>query len=439
MIRRRLAGGIFAALAALPALAQQPAAPPPLQPFRTGDDVPVRRAEPVTKSATPIPANAPVAGPTPIPVARPARPAKATPIPVPEMADPSGEIRLAPANTPMTQEQIQLNIADGFYAKGAYDLAAPEYEKYLGLYPGGADKQTVLFRLAESYRRTGTFNAARSTYQTLLDQFGAGDFIGPASYRLAEIYFSERNYSSAVSYYSKASVRLKDPKLANAAKFFAARCHEALGHKRDARVAYEDLIATPQDNPFLDNSRLSAALLLKGEIDRTPEALKQIQALEQTTQNPELKAQATVYSGLWLIELGQDAKGEAELKHALEMEGVGRFREAAQFGLVQIQFNAEKYQQVIDLWASGAKDFGAESRPQVMLLAAKAYRALKKNDEATALFRQVGQEFPTTVYAKEAAYELLLNLYRANDPAVLQEIDAYLRPILRSKNAIRFC
>jgi tetratricopeptide (TPR) repeat protein len=352
------------------------------------------------------------------------------------MADPSGEIRLAPSNTPMTQDQIQLSIADGFYAKKAYEMAAPEYEKYLGLFPGGADKQTVLFRLAESYRRTGTLNAARSTYQSLLDQFGAGEFVGPASYRLAEIFYADKNYNSAVSYYAKASVRLKDPKLANAAKFFTARCHEALGQKRDARVVYQDLVATPQDNPFLDNCRLSLALLLKGEAEqfagndskaRVPaEALKQMESLAQSTENPELRAQATVYAGLWQIEKGENAKGEALLKKALDMPDVGRFRDAAQFGLIQILFNAEKYQEVIDRWSGGAKEFGAETRPQVTLLAAKAYRAIKNSDDSTALFRQVVQEVPNTVFAKEAAYELLINLYRANDPNLVKEIDAYL-------------
>lgn len=412
--------GMIAALAVTPAFAQQPA--PPLRPFRTGEDVPVRRAEPVRKEATPVP------GPTPIPVTKPAplpKPPKATPIPQPEMPDPSGEIRIAPSNAPMTPEQVQMSIADGLYAKGMYEMAAPEYEKYLGLYPAGADKQTVLFRLGEAYRRNGTFNAARSTYQTLLDQFGAGDFIGPASYRLAEIYYQEKNYNSALPFYRKASVRLRDPKLANAAKFFIGRCHEALGQKRDARITYEDLVATPLDNPFFDNSRLSYALLLKEE-GRTPDALKQIQALAQLTQNPDLKAQATVYAGVWLIDLGDNKRGEAELRRALEMPEVARWRDLAQFGIIQIDFNAERYQQVIDVWTSGAKDFGPESRPQVMLLAAKAYRALKKIAESTALFRQTAQEFPGTVFGKEAAYETLINLYRANDPALLQEIDTYL-------------
>lgn len=419
MTARGLAGGVFAAVVWGSAAAQEPP-PPPLKPFRTGE-IPIRRAEPVHKAPAPTPAP-PRATAVP---ARPVAPAKATPVPQPTMDEVGGEIRIAPSNVARSPDQVQLSIADSFYAKGMFDAAAPEYEKYLGLYPGGADKQTVLFRLGESYRRNGTMNAARSSFQALLDQFATGDFVGPAAYRLGEIHFQEKSYSAALPLYRKASVRLKDPKLTTAARFFTARCLEAVGQKTEARGIYEDLVSRPQDNPFLDNSRLSYALLLK-DAGRTAEAQKQIAALAQGSENADLKVEGTVYSGLWLVELGQSAKGEAELKRALEMPKIGRWRDVAQFGLVQLAFNAEKYQQVIDAWTGSAKDFGPETRPQVMLLAAKSWRALKKSEEAAQLFRETIQEFPNSNPAKEASYELLITLYRAGDQNLQAEIDQYL-------------
>src|SRR4029453_19332234 len=119
-------------------------------------------------------------------------------VPVPELGDPSGEIRVTPGGTPMPADQVQLSIADSYYSRGMFDMAAPEYEKYVGLYPNSADRQAALFRLGESYRRTGTVNAARTSYQTLLDQFRSGEFVGAACYRLAELYYSEKDYSSAL-------------------------------------------------------------------------------------------------------------------------------------------------------------------------------------------------------------------------------------------------
>ncbi len=442
---RWLSSVALGVMAVGPLVAQETPPAVPLEPFRTTDDIPVRRAERVRRAEPVHPEDfnskpVPVAPAVPVipedPMPPPEVPAavaapdprpipKATPMVSPPLADPGGEIRVAPDNVRLTPDQVQLSIGDSFYARGAYETAAAEYEKYLGLFPNGPHKQTVLFRLGESYRRRGVNNAARSSYQALLEQFISGQFIGPASYRLAEIYFDERNYASALPYYRKASVRLQDQKLANAAKFFVGRCHENLGQKRDARIVYEDLVATPENNPFIDNSRLSYATLLRDE-GRVAQALKQIDTLKTTTENPELKAQATVYAGLWSIELGDNQRGAAELEAAMKMQESARWRELALLGLIQISFNKGDYADVVQKWQEEGGDFGPENRPQVMILAAKAYRSLKKPEESAALFDALAKQYAGSTFAKEAGYEKLVNLYRSDDPAAVTAIDAYL-------------
>ena len=95
------------------------------------------------------------------------------------------------------------------------------------------------FHLGECYRKLGSLNSAKNSYQTLLSAFSTGDFVGPAAYRLADIHFAEKDYSAALPLYRKASVRVKDPAVVLAAKFYRARCLEdteaALGRARDLR------------------------------------------------------------------------------------------------------------------------------------------------------------------------------------------------------------
>src|SRR5262249_27514600 len=148
------------------------------------------------------------------------------------------------------------------------------------------------------------------------------EFIGPTSYRLADLYYQEKQYRDALTLYRKASVRLKEPAVANAAKFFAGRCLEAIGQKLEARVTYEDLVSAPKDNPFYDASRLSLALLLK-DSGRIADAVKQIQALAKQTENNDLKLEALVRAGLWSLELDppQPAQADAEFKAALALPG----------------------------------------------------------------------------------------------------------------------
>ena len=415
-MKRRLSVGLLLValgLARLP-LAGQQATPDVRKPFRqTDDEKPIPRAIPVRPIPKAIPVDKPGATPAP------------TTMVSPEPAEP-GDIKIAPQEKG-TPDVVQLNLADSYYAKKQYDMAAPEYERYLGQYPNGADRATALFRLAECYRHIGNVNAAKNTYETLLGQFGTGDFIGPAAYRLADLYYQEKGYRDALTLYRKASVRLKETAVANAAKFFTGRCLEALGQKLEARVTYEDLVAAPKDNPFYDASRLSLALLLK-DSGRTADALKQIQALAKQTENADLKLEALVRAGLWSLELDppQPAQADTEFKAALALPGKGYWKELAQLGQVRILSDAGKFPQVLDAYEKMVKDVSADVKPELLLLAANALRQTNKVADALNLYGQVSKEFPGSVYDKEGQYERLRTMYAAGDDALIGEIDKYL-------------
>jgi hypothetical protein len=138
MKRGRRAAVILAAvgLAGASLLAQEPARPEVLKPFRLGEEKTAPRAVPAPPRTTPRPATpAPAATPkpaTPKPTTtRPQAVAPPRPIKPPEPADP-GEIRMSPSNVPRTADELQLEVADNYYAKGLFEMAAPEYERYLG-------------------------------------------------------------------------------------------------------------------------------------------------------------------------------------------------------------------------------------------------------------------------------------------------------------------
>lgn len=386
---------------------------------------PIPRAVPVERTPPPPATPEPAPAATPKPVV-PAKPSGPPPDPLQPEPDEPGTIRIGPTATPRTADQQQLEIADSFYARKMFDQSAPEYERYLGQYPNAADRATAYFRLGESYRRNGSFNAAKNAYETLLGQFQQGDFVGPAAYRLADIYYQGKQYREALPLYRKASVRLKEPSVINAAKFYTGRCLEALGQKMDARVAYEDLVSVVDNNPFQDASRLSLALLLK-DSGRTADALKQAQSLAKQTQNAELKIEATVRAGLWLIDLEQSAKAEVQLKDALALGGSSKWREVARLGLIRLQYNTGKYEQVISTFKEEGGQFSAEAKPELLLLTANAYRQLPgKADEARAIYEQLLKEHGASTYAKEAQFERLKLFYYSDDPGLVTEIDKYL-------------
>lgn len=435
----------------VPVMRALPVRPPPQQPEEPAGDVPVREAIPV---ATPIPRTPPKPSPAPVPVTPPASPAPAeepameeeepAPAPAapaevvkaekkappkkaalatPELSDP-GEIRISPGGG-RTPDQAQLALADAYYARKEYDMAAPEYQRFLEYYPNSPERQTALFRLGESYRIQGSLNAARNQYEMLLGQFREGAFVGPAAYRLAELYYQAKEYAAALPLYRRASVRVKEPAVAYAARFYAARCMEAVGQKYDARLAYEELVEFKEGNPFQDASRHALALLLK-DANKTAEALKHILVLAKTAESDELKGEATVRAGLWQLELKQPTQAAATLKQALEMPGIGKWKEIAQLGLVRMSYDTGKYAQVIADSGAVADVFSAETKPEFLLLVANSQRQLGKFKEALAGYEEILKEFPKSPHAKEASYERLVCLYNAEDEQLVPAIDEYI-------------
>jgi len=142
----------------------------------------VRRAQPVTEPATPraVPFD------TPVPSAKPRR---SPPEPSPDSNPES------PSTETEGSDRRQLDYANGLFSRKLFDLAAPEYEKFLGQYPGAAGRASAYFYLAECYRSLNKTNAAKSSFQSVLDNYPDSEFGGPAAYGIAEILFTQKDYN----------------------------------------------------------------------------------------------------------------------------------------------------------------------------------------------------------------------------------------------------
>src|SRR6266513_2297139 len=94
--------------------------------------------------------------------------------------------------------QRQLDYANGLFTRKLYDLAAPEYQKYLDDYPGRAGRANAYFSLAECNRNLNRASSARTNFQKVLNDYGDSEFAGPAAYALAEMAFTQKDYAAAL-------------------------------------------------------------------------------------------------------------------------------------------------------------------------------------------------------------------------------------------------
>jgi TolA-binding protein len=99
-------------------------------------------------------------------------------LPVDESTPPPEERSSTPEQP---SDKRQLEYANALFARKMYDLAIPEYERYLSDYGSGSGRANAYFGLGESYRLLGKNGSARTNFQKVLDDFGDSEFAGPAA------------------------------------------------------------------------------------------------------------------------------------------------------------------------------------------------------------------------------------------------------------------
>jgi TolA-binding protein len=383
----------------------------------------VRRAQPVTEPPTPraVPFD------TPVPSAKPRR----SP-PEPTTSENNSE---NPSTETEGADRRQLDYANGLFSRKLFDLAAPEYEKFLGQYPGAAGRASAYFYLAECYRALNKTNAARTSFQSVLDNYPDSEFGGPAAYGIAEILFTQKDYGGALPLFHKAAAKSKEPALALSARYFEARCLENTDRKDEAQNLYQQVAETKNPNPFREDARMAAGTIALAR-GRKQDALRNYEALAGETSKPALKAEATVRAGMVAVDLQQTEKGKTDkamaekalslLQKGRSLAEAGKWRAIAEVGLLRLQYQSGAYDKVIAEYKRGEKEIPEEVRAEMMLIVGNSHRQLGHTKEADEIYKQLIDKYPSKEEAKDAQYQRLINFYNTNAPTLLDEIDAYV-------------
>ena len=383
----------------------------------------IRRAQPVEEPPTPkaVPFDTP-APPSPKPRRSPTEPR-------------STSENEGPASEPEASDRRQLDYANGLFSRKLYDLAAPEYEKFLGQYPGAPGRSSAYFYLAECYRALNKTSAARTSFQSVLDNYGDSEFAGPAAYGIAEILFTQKDFAGALPLFHKASAKSKEPALALSARYFEARCLENVDRKDDAQNLYQQVAETKNPNPFREDARMAAGTIALAR-GRKLEALRNYEALADETQKPALKAEATVRAGMVAVDLQQTEKGKTDkammekalslLQKGRSLAEAGKWKAIAQIGLVRLQYQSGQYDKVLAEYKRGEKEIPDEVRAEMLLIVGNSHRQLGHTKEADEVYRQIIAKYPSKEEAKDAQYQRLINFYNTNAPTLLEEIDTYI-------------
>src|SRR5213080_4047493 len=340
-----------------------------------------------------------------------------------------------PARETERSDQRQLDYANALFTRKLYDLAVPEYQKYLDEYPGRSGRANAYFSLGECYRNLNRVSSARTNFQKVLSDYGDSEFAGPAAYALAEIAFADKDYATALPLFHRAAGRSKEPAVALSARYFEARCLEALGRKDEAANIYAGVAESGNPNPYREDARVTAASIFAAR-GRKVDALKQYEALANEAQKPALKAESAVRGGMIALELIQADKGKLDksmvdratalLQKGRTMPEAGKFRAIAQVGLRRLQYQTGQYAQLLADYKKELEKLPEAAQAEVSLLAANSERQLGHSKEAEALYRDIIAKYPDREEAKDAAYQRLINVYNTDPSGLNAAVDEFL-------------
>ena len=387
--------------------------------------------EAIPTSAAPAPARVPAAPPPApsIPAEQPFRPTGR--VEVGTAPDESGTIRIAPSSSQSVDRgREQLDLANNLYSRKMYDLAVPEYEKFLISSDMANGRDAALFRLAECHRMLGNIPTARSGYEKLVMEFQKGEFAGAGSYRLAEFLFGEKNYEAANTQFQKAARDSKDAEVRLTALYFSARSLDYLKRDKDARDAYKAVLAVEGKNPYRDH-----ALMASADIDaRSGEKAGALAVYEDLAKSGKTSAaaEAAVKGAALASDLGQKDKAASLFDLAIGNPEGGDWKPAAVIGAMRLRYQASSYKAIVDMAAS-VDQLPADTKPEALRILAAAYRQLGNNLEARRTYDRILKEYPDDANSDDAQFQRLVSLYALKDKNLIAEVDKFLEKTTNPK------
>jgi tetratricopeptide (TPR) repeat protein len=420
---RVIAGFLFAAAAA--ASGQPVSGEPEVRraiPVNAPEQNPrwIDRVEPAAKpAATPIPIATPL--PYSPPASVPGEPFRPQPrgenVPAPQ-TDEAGSIRIGPSGAQPNRTEA-LDLANSLYSRKMYDLAVPEYERFLISSSGNEGRDVALFRLAECHRMLGNQTAARAGYEKLAMEFQKGEFAGAGAYRLGEFLFEDKLYDAAHAQFQTATKEAKDSEVRLTALYFSARSLDYLKNDAGARAGYEAVLAVKDKNPYRDHAHMAAA-----DIDvRNGKKDQALAAYEELAGPPGNDPEAALKAAAVASELGKNEKALELFKKVLSNPDAGDWKSVAVIGTMRLSYQASDYRAVVGM-AKAVDGLPAATRQEALQILAASHRKTGNNLEARRTYDRLLKDFPDA--QGDSRFQRLVSLYALKDKNLVAEIDAFL-------------
>ncbi|MBP5509483.1 MAG: tetratricopeptide repeat protein [Kiritimatiellae bacterium] len=314
------------------------------------------------------------------------------------------------------EDRVQL--ADGLFRRGMFELAAREYAELASL-KGVGGKDVVLFRLGECYRRTGKEEIAEAAYVRLINLFPKSAYADRARLQSALIQLAKGGGSleqAAKSFAVLAQADRPDD-VRSASLFYLGETLEKLQKDTEALQVYEGLAKEYGATQYGMFAGLKTAYLLarsEKKEDRK-RAMGIYLDLIPKAKNPKVQEEATYLAAqLALVEqnYAQCARLFRQLKQNFPQSP--RVKESA-VSAAWAGFFTGQYKEASAILQLVVNDKDYPRREEVLYLKANCFRQLEQGREAVAWYTKQLAEFPDGAFAEKGWNEQLNTCYHGGD------------------------
>jgi len=324
----------------------------------------------------------------------------------------------------------RLDFADGLYGRNMFDMAAEEYARLIGDFPGHVMLSDAYYRRGESFFFLEQYDQAIQAYDAYLTQFP-----GHTQNLMARLRTGESLYQLGRK--DEAFERLKpvlasdDPFLKNAANYYTGRILMEKGNLQESAGYFAEVTRGPENNPFYGVAayHLGKSALEQGRHDEALSAFEKA----VVSDNAEIKTYAEFGIGQAAYHK-EDYKTAAEhFSKAYETAAAQELKSDAFMNYLTALYEAHEYDAILGQYEKGSGLSPDQTRAALGIAARCAYQ-LEKYDDAAELYRKLASSSDVSEEMKRDAAEGVVESYLAGDKVkeASEAVDAAAIPLDRA-------
>jgi TolA-binding protein len=329
-----------------------------------------------------------------------------------------------PAGAEPVADAERLQLADGLYSRGMYELAAQEYKAFLRDFPDSKQADVVFFRMGESYRQMGELAEADKVYRHVFVSYPQSELRFKAGFRRADIFMGAGKYEAAIDLFQAVLDQNPPADMTAACLYFMGDSLIKTGQGQRAVAALEKVRSRHQSSKFLSYALLKLGSLYGAQAVggqakpayADPNKALQLYQLAISKAATKRVAAEALFQVAEIHFRNKDFKKSAEAYGRLLNNYPDDQRSAeARLQAAWAAHNAGLYAEALRTADGTLATAAAEDKPDWLYLKASCERLLIRNDSAVATYARLLDEFPDSRFTDAARYERALTFYRMGD------------------------